>query len=125
MIKVKDIETDIISNELIEFLNCLKGKQKDKENTGVIFYSKIPLYMALKNKVFFKNLLTHPVILGEKKFYENKEQIESLEELKNQLEKVLEFEVSVRKEIFLNVSEFKKVIHVFEKLKKKLEKKNS
>lgn len=125
MIKIKDNDTDIISNEVVEFLNCLKNKQRQKKDTGNVFYSKIPLYMALKNKIFFKNLLTHPVILVEKKFYEEKQQIETMEELKDELEKVLEHEVSVRKEVFLSVNEFKKIIEVFEKLKKKLKVKNS
>lgn len=116
MIKVKDIEG--VSEQVIQFLDQLKIKQKEKQKEGFIFYPKISLYMALKNKIFFTNLLLHPLVLISKKFFESKAQLKTSVELQVELGKILEYEATSLKET-LTKSEFKEVVNCFEKLKKK------
>jgi hypothetical protein len=121
MIRVKDLE--VSSKEVYEFLKILKEQQKTYSSTSKIVYPKISLYLALKNKIFYAKLLTHPLILKEKKFYEDKKQIEDELSLKEELVKVLEYEMSDKG--VLPIEERTHLIKLFSKLQKKFEKESA
>lgn len=113
MIKIKDIKVG--TEEILSYLSSLKDKQKkviDKDN---IFYPKISLYIALKHKILFKNLLLHPKVLREKKFYQDKNQIITSNSLRGILSEVLEFELTSNDET-LSTEERNEIIKVFKKI---------
>jgi hypothetical protein len=118
MIKTKNVE--VMSQEVHDFLKNLKLSQEKIEEKEFTVYPKVSLYLALKHKIFYADLLTHPVILTRRKFYEEKEQIVDDKLLKNILGKVLEYEMSANDEI-LNHEQRTKCIKLFSKLKKKFE----
>ena len=120
MIKVKTKE---IENEIISFLIELKEIQKDISETEQICYPKLSLYLAIKNKIFFKNLLLHPVILVMSSVYGNKEKIKE-SELELLLLKTLEYEFT-ESQVFLIKPEIDTVIKVHKRLKNKREKNES
>ena len=116
MIRVKNIELE--SNNVLKFLQELKLKQKEISEDEVTVYPKIALYTALKHKIFFSNLLLHPKILTKKKFFKDKEQISDDKSLKEELGKVLQYEMTSDEK--LSIDERTKVIKVFNKLQRKV-----
>lgn len=89
MVKVNKEETA----EVIAFLNQMKVKQEEYAETEDICYSKLSLYLAAKNKIFFSNLLLHPLVLTDAAFYETKTRIKA-SELENLLNEVIVFELT-------------------------------
>src|SRR5258708_4387211 len=96
MITVKNIEAETAN--VSKFLREMKKKQKEVESEEVTIYPKISLYTALKHKIFFINLLLHPEILIKKKFYQEKKQLMDNVSLKEELGKVLQYEMTLGNE---------------------------
>jgi hypothetical protein len=119
MLKVKDEEA---KGEVLEFLKSLRLKQREIETEKKIYYPSISLYLALKHKMFFKNLLLHPMVLEKRFFYDNKKIELTTEELIDRLTLVLEYEFT--EEETLSVIERNRIIKVHKKLKNNLEKIN-
>ncbi|MEO6303756.1 MAG: hypothetical protein ABIP51_11360 [Bacteroidia bacterium] len=117
MIKVKTEET---RKEIVDFLTELKEKQLDISETNEIYYPKLSLYLALKKKIFFKNLLLHPLVLINVPFYYKKNKIKE-SELEFLLLELIEFELT-EKVVFLSIQERDKIIKIHKSLKTKREK---
>ena len=118
-LKVKDEEA---TGEVIKFLIKLKEKQKELELEKKIYYPSISLYLALKNRIFFKNLLLHTKVLEKRNYYDDKKTELTIEALTEKLAQVLEYEFSVKEE--LSDIERNKIIKTHKKLKKSIEKAN-
>lgn len=110
MIKLKD------NVELRLFLNEISKLQKSYIDTEEICYPKISLYLAAKHKIFFKNLLTHPLILVSRSVFEERIVVNE-KELVNLLQEVIEYEFLVSENLL--PKERDKVIKLHKKLKSK------
>ena len=119
MLKLRDEEA---KGEVLDFLKSLRIKQKEIETEKKVYYPSISLYIALKHKIFFKNLLLHPKVLDKRFFYDNRKVELSTSELADKLATVLEYEFTVNE--LLSDKERDKIIKVHKKLKTALEKIN-
>lgn len=118
MLKIKD--QDYSKLEVIKYLKLLKDFQKKQTSQEITIYSKLPLYFAVKYKIFYKNILLHPLLILERKFFEEKKQINNEIDLIETLGEILKFEVTSNAEV-LSVTERTLMIKIFNKLKKKIE----
>lgn len=119
MIKIKNLSVD--NEEMIKFLKGLKIKQKNIEDKESLFYPKISLYTTLKYNIFFKNFLLHPIVLKSKKYYEDKNIVDKIEDIVELLGKTLTFELT-ENITYLTVNERDQLVKVHKKLLKKIEK---
>lgn len=120
MIKIKD---EKVKDELVTFLKGIRVRQEELSDTEEVCYPLISLYLAIKKKILFANLMLHPTILTSAPFYDDKERINE-KELEKLLLKLLEYEFTENK-TYLNKEEVDKVIKVHKSLKNKREKNES
>lgn len=103
-------------NSIREILVSLKEKSKDL-NLDEEIYNIIPLNMMCKRKILIPALVFHPITQRVKLFYEDKEQISNLIELKELLFEIINFEISCDlSETILNGSELKQIIKEYKRL---------
>lgn len=105
-------ECEIIKDVLVKLREETKKLKLDEE-----LYSIIPLHMMCKRKILITNLIFHPICMKTKLFFEPKNQVKDLIELKKILFEVIQFELnSDLNDTRLKTSELNQVIQEHKKL---------
>ena len=122
MVKIKDQE---VKDNILFLIKEIRERQKELELTKEVYKSSLSLYFAIKNKIFFPNLILHPLCLEKGEYYTYKEEVTTLEELEVLLKSIIEYELDSYTKDELTSKERDVVIKKYRTLKKKSEKQDS
>ena len=119
MVKIKDQE---VKDNILFLIKEIRERQKELELIKEVYKSSLSLYFAIKNKIFFPNLILHPLCLEKGEYYTYKEEVTTLEELEVLLKSIIEYELDSYTKDELTSKERDLVIKKYRALKKKREK---
>jgi hypothetical protein len=118
------IESPAKKKKVLEFIVAYRNLQKQVETDDTFVYSIIPLKLAIKYNVLFKDFLLHKSLLKRRKFYEPVHFATNKKDLSDAIAMVLEHELSGDHPETLSMDTIKKLAKVHTRLTKTRKTKN-